>query len=163
MITELPAGLHDDAVALWHRVGLTRPWNDPVADLRRALAGPSSTVLASVDDDSSRVAVRLPGAVERATLRPSTGLASVDDGLLGTAMVGVDGHRGWMYYLAVEPSAQGRGIGRALVSAAEEWVVARGVPKLMLMVRHDNAAALGFYAALGYEVNEVATLGKRLD
>ena len=94
----------------------------------------------------------------------STVLAWVADGsLLGTAMVGVDGHRGWMYYLAVEPSASGTGIGRSLVRACEEWVLARGIPKLMLMVRSDNRDVLGFYDALGYEVNEVATLGRRLD
>lgn len=133
MIVDLPEHLHADAVALWHRVGLTRPWNDPEADLRNALAGPASTVL-----------------------------ADVQDGLRGTAMVGVDGHRGWMYYLAVDPDLQGRGVGRQLVAAAEDWVRSRGIPKLMLMVRNDNAAVLGFYAALGYEVDDVAALGKRL-
>ena len=135
MLTSLRPDHHDAAVALWQRVGLTRPWNDPAADLRNALAGPSSTVLSWV----------------------------VDGVLLGTAMVGVDGHRGWVYYLAVDPSAQGQGVGRALMSAAEEWVRARGIPKVMLMVRSDNAAVLGFYASLGYEVNDVATLGKRLE
>jgi ribosomal protein S18 acetylase RimI-like enzyme len=133
VIVDLPSHLHDDAVDLWHRVGLTRPWNEPVADLRNAVEGPSSTVLAFVTDR-----------------------------LLGTAVVGVDGHRGWMYYLAVEPDARCTGIGRALVAAAEAWVAARGIPKLMLMVRSDNPAVLGFYAALGYEVNDVTTLGKRL-
>ncbi len=134
MIAELPEDLYEDAVALWHRVGLTRPWNDPAQDLRNAVTGPSSTVL-----------------------------AWVDDGLRGTAMVGVDGHRGWMYYLAVDPDAQRGGIGRQLVAAAEEWVRERGIPKLMLMVRSDNAAVIGFYEALGYETNAVATLGRRLD
>jgi ribosomal protein S18 acetylase RimI-like enzyme len=135
VIVDLPSHLHDEAVALWHRVGLTRPWNDPVADLSRALSGTASTVLACVDGDR----------------------------LLGTAMVGVDGHRGWMYYLAVDPTAQGTGLGRLLVAAAEQWVRDRGHPKLMLMVRTGNEAVLGFYASLGYEVNEVATLGRRLD
>jgi ribosomal protein S18 acetylase RimI-like enzyme len=134
VICELPAGLHDAAVALWHEVGLTRPWNDPVADLRNALSGTTSTVLAAIEGDA----------------------------LVGTAMVGTDGHRGWMYYLAVAPAAQGTGLGRELVAAAEDWVRARGIPKLMLMVRSGNEAVLGFYASLGYEVNEVATLGKRL-
>ncbi|MCU1603094.1 MAG: putative GNAT-family acetyltransferase [Frankiales bacterium] len=92
----------------------------------------------------------------------STVLAWVDDELRGTAMVGVDGHHGWMYYLAVDPVAQGNGIGRQLVAAAEEWVRERGTPKLMLMVRSDNAAVIGFYEAPGYDVNQVATLGRRL-
>lgn len=135
MIQDLPPTLYGDAVSLWHASGLTRPWNDPDEHLQRAVNGPSSTVLAWVEDDT----------------------------LLATAMVGVDGHRGWMYYLAVSPEARGRGLGKALVAAAEEWVLGRGMPKLMLMVRTDNAAVLGFYASLGYEVNEVAALGKRLD
>jgi len=134
MIIDLPASRYGDAVALWHAVGLTRPWNDPAADLQRAVTGPSSTVLAEVTDDR----------------------------LQGTVMVGTDGHRGWIYYLAVSPEVQGQGLGRRLVQAAEQWVQSRGLPKLMLMVRTDNSPALAFYAALGYEVNEVATLGKRL-
>jgi ribosomal protein S18 acetylase RimI-like enzyme len=134
VIEDLPATRYGDAVALWHEVGLTRPWNDPDADLRQAMDGASSTVL-----------------------------GCVEDGLLrGTVMVGADGHRGWMYYVAVSPAAQGRGLGRQLVAAAEDWVLARGIAKVMLMVRSDNAGVLAFYDRLGYEVNQVATLGKRL-
>jgi ribosomal protein S18 acetylase RimI-like enzyme len=82
---------------------------------------------------------------------------------VGSVMVGDDGHRGWVYYLAVAPAARGQGLGRRLMTAAEEWLRARGCPKLQLMVRADNAAALGFYAALGLETQAVAVLGKRLD
>jgi len=135
MIGTLPQDLREAAVALWDECGLTRPWNDPWADLDRALAGPSSTVLAAVDDGV----------------------------LVGTVMVGHDGHRGWVYYLAVSPSAQRSGLGRSLMDAAEAWVLERGVPKLMLMVRGTNTAALGFYERLGYGVEEVSTLGRRLD
>jgi ribosomal protein S18 acetylase RimI-like enzyme len=131
VIGELPAALYDEAVALWHAVGLTRPWNDPMTDLLRAMAGPASTVLAA-------------GALD------------------GTVMVGTDGHRAWMYYLAVDPAQQGRGLGRALVAAAEQWAKAQGAPKLMLMVRTSNTAVTAFYEALGYEANEVATMGKLL-
>ena len=136
LIVPLPPDRADDAVALWHETGLTRPWNDPLEDLRRALDGPSSTVLACLADD---------------------------DGLLGTAMVGHDGHRGWVYYLAVRPAEQGRGLGRRLVGACEDWVRACGVPKVQLMVRADNAAAQGFYARLGYADAGVVVLGRRLD
>ena len=135
MIEALPASSREAAVALWEECGLTRPWNDPWADLDRALAGPSSTVLAAV----------------------------VDGGLVGTAMVGHDGHRGWVYYLAVAPAAQGRGLGRELMAAAEEWVAERGIPKLMLMVRSTNPAVLGFYERLGYVVEDTAVLGRRLE
>jgi ribosomal protein S18 acetylase RimI-like enzyme len=135
VIQELPDHLREEAVALWEECGLTRPWNDPRADLDRALAGPASTVLADVE-----------GGVLR-----------------GTAMVGHDGHRAWVYYVAVAPGAQGNGLGRALMAAAEAWTTERGVPKLMLMVRGTNTDALGFYARLGYQVEDVSTLGRRLD
>jgi ribosomal protein S18 acetylase RimI-like enzyme len=133
-IARLPAHLHADAVALWHAAGLTRPWNDPEADLRRALRGPDSTVSAVAEDGA----------------------------LLATAMVGHDGHRGWVYYLAVAPSARGRGLGHRLMEACEAWVAERGIPKIQLMVRTDNDAARGFYERLGYEPSDVVVLGRRL-
>jgi len=131
----LPSSLHEQALALWRAAGLTRPWNDAAADLRRAVRGPDSTVLACAED----------------------GL------LLGTAMVGHDGHRGWVYYLAVHEEHRNRGIGRQLMQACESWVRERDVPKLQLMVRAGNDAVLAFYARLGYEVGDVVVLGKRLD
>lgn len=134
-IEPLPDHLHADAVALWRHVGLTRPWNDAEADLRRAVDGPASSVLAAVHEGA----------------------------LLATAMVGHDGHRGWVYYLAVASDARRRGIGSALVRACERWLVERDIPKLQLMVRSDNATAQAFYAPLGYEVVDVTVLGRRLD
>lgn len=134
-VTELPAHLHADAVALWTACGLTRPWNDPAEDLRRALSGPSSTVLAVTRDGQ----------------------------LLGTAMVGHDGHRGWVYYLAVHEPERGSGLGRRLMAVCEDWVRARGVPKLQLMVRTGNEPVRAFYASLGYMQDEVVVLSRRLD
>lgn len=122
------------ATAMWLAVGLTRPWNDPADDFDRALAGPTSTVLGGFDSDA----------------------------LVGTVMVGHDGHRGWVYYLAVKPGLRGGGVGRLLMGAAETWLRERDVPKLNLMVRHDNAAALAFYARLGYADGAVTVLGKFL-
>ena len=133
---QLPECICSEAVALWHETGLTRPWNDPDADLRRALQGPSSTVLAACDEDGR---------------------------LLGTAMVGHDGHRGWVYYLAVKSSEQRKGLGRQLMRACEQWVRARGVAKIQLMVRHTNQGAISFYESLGYEDAEVVVLGRFLD
>ena len=121
-------------VALWQAAGLTRPWNDSAADFRLALANPTSTVL----------------------------LACEGDALAGSVMVGFDGHRGWVYYLATDPAWRGRGVGLTLMTAAEDWLRARGCPKIQLMVRGDNLAAKGFYAAIGYEVQDVVTIGKRL-
>lgn len=129
----------DDAVRLWADAGLTRPWNDARADLRRALEGETSTVLAATQDSS-------------------TGSA-----LVGTVMVGHDGHRGWMYYLAVDDRWRGRGIGRMLVREAEDWLRLRDVPKAQLMVRGSNSAAVGFYEALGYSDQSVTVLGRFFD
>lgn len=78
-------------------------------------------------------------------------------------MVGFDGHRGWVYYLAVAPEKRGFGIGRMLMLEAEQWLKAIGCPKIQLMVRGDNNVARGFYAALGYDLQDVVTLGRRLD
>lgn len=133
-IRELGEGDATAATALWQATGLTRPWNDPAADLLRAVRGADSVVL-GVDDA---------------------------DGLVGTVMVGDDGHRGWMYYLAVRPDAQRSGLGRVLVAAAERWLEARGCVKAQLMVRGTNADAIGFYRALGYEDQDVVVLGRRL-
>ena len=126
----------DEVVDLWHRTGLTRPWNDPHADFARAVAGPASAVL---------------------------GLRDGSGALVGAAMVGEDGHRGWVYYLAVSPAAGRTGLGRQLMGACERWLVARGVPKIQFMVRSDNAAVLGFYEHLGYQRQDVVVLGRRLD
>jgi len=123
----------DAAVELWRAVNLIRPWNDPYADARLALAGATSTILAG----------RLDGR------------------LVATAMVGEDGHRGWVYYLAVLPERRGRRFGEAMMRAAEQWVIARGMPKLQLIVRGDNAAVINFYEAIGYKQEEVAVLSRR--
>lgn len=137
VIDRLPDHFYDDVIALWQATDLTRPWNDPIDDLRRALHSPSSTVLAAVGEG--------PG--------PELG---------GTVMVGHDGHRGWVYYLAVQPRHQGRGLGRRLMAAAEDWLRGR-VPKLQLMVRRENSTTTRFYEHLGYERSDVTVLSRWLD
>lgn len=134
-VVELGPADADAAIALWVASGLVRPWNPPQHDYDRALAGPSSAVLGVRDGDE----------------------------LVGTAMVGHDGHRGWLYYVAVAPDRRRGGIGAALVRAAEAWIAGAGVPKAQLMVRADNAGAVDFYRALGYALQDVAVLGRRLD
>ena len=90
-------------------------------------------------------------------------LAGIDNGvLLSTAMVGHDGHRGWVYYLAVSPDARGGGHGRAMMRACEAWVRARGVSKLNIMIRAENADARGFYSALGYGHDDVIVMSRRV-
>lgn len=125
---------YDSAVALWEAVNLTRPWNDARADLIRAMRGPDSTVL---------------GGYEPTEI------------LVATAMVGHDGHRGWVYYVAVTPGLQGKGYARRLMQACEQWVCERHIPKVQLMVRADNRDVIGFYEALGYEMSDVKVLGRR--
>ncbi|MBI4899150.1 MAG: GNAT family acetyltransferase [Actinobacteria bacterium] len=134
-IVELGTEAADAAVDLWTASDLTRPWNDPYGDFARAVAGPSSAVLGLYDGET----------------------------LVGTAMVGVDGHRGWVYYLAAHPARRGEGIGLALVAAVERWVEERGMPKIQLMVRRTNTAVVGFYAALGYAEQDCVVLGRRFD
>jgi ribosomal protein S18 acetylase RimI-like enzyme len=134
MIAEARAGDEAAVIALWETCGLTRPWNDPACDFRLAVEGATSAVLLLGDE---------------------TGLAA-------SAMVGFDGHRGWVYYLAVAPGRRREGLGARMMAAAEAWLRARGVPKLQLMVREDNEAALAFYEALGLERQKVVTLGRFL-
>jgi ribosomal protein S18 acetylase RimI-like enzyme len=133
-IGELAADEADAAVALWQACGLTRPWNDPHADLKLALDTPTATILAG----------------------------RIDGTLVATVMTGFDGHRGWVYYLAVAPDHQRGGHGAAMMRAAEDWLRGRGVPKLNLMVRGDNAVATGFYQAIGYDRSDVIVLQKFL-
>lgn len=122
-------------VALWEDCGLTRPWNPPEPDIARARGRPGSDVL----------------------------VAERDGRLVGTVMVGEDGHRGWVYYLAVDPAFRGRGLGRALMASAEAWLAARGIRKLELLVRTSNEGVKGFYAALGYREEPVSVLARWLD
>ncbi|MEV0891848.1 GNAT family acetyltransferase [Promicromonospora sp. MEB111] len=122
----------DQVVELWRECGLTRPWNDPHLDIADARAGDGSTVL----------------------------VARVDGRVAASAMAGYDGHRGWLYYVAVAPGLQGSGLGRAAVVAAEAWLVARGARKIQLMVRTTNTDVLGFYERLGYADQETSVLGR---
>ena len=135
VVTDLNAGEIDAVVALWGEAGLTRPWNDPHADARLALASGASTILAG----------------------------RVEGRLVATVMVGGDGHRGWVYYLAVAADCRKQGLGQAMMRAAEAWIIARGLPKLQLMVRADNTAAMGFYEAIGYAAEPVTVLSRRFD
>ncbi|VIO79583.1 Acetyltransferase YpeA [Bradyrhizobium ivorense] len=124
-----------DVIALWQACGLTRPWNDPAADIALARRGPGSAVLVGHDGTA----------------------------IVATAMVGHDGHRGWVYYVAVAPDRQGQGFGRTMMAAAEDWLRQAGVPKLQLLVRRENAKAGAFYQSLGYEESTSVMLAKWLD
>lgn len=125
----------EPVVALWTRCGLTRPWNDPRADIAFARSSPNATVLVG----------RSGGAVA----------ASV--------MVGHDGHRGAVYYVSVDPDLKASGLGRQIMAAAEDWLRSRGVWKLNLSIRAENAGVAAFYEALGYDRQELVSMTKWLD
>ncbi|MNI10801.1 Acetyltransferase YpeA [compost metagenome] len=77
-------------------------------------------------------------------------------------MGGYDGHRGSAYYLGVHPDYRGRGIANALINRLEKKLIARGCPKIQLVVREDNDTVIEMYEKLGYEIQNVTNLGKRL-
>jgi ribosomal protein S18 acetylase RimI-like enzyme len=122
-------------VALWHRCGLVRPWNDPHRDIARKRAVNAEWFL----------------------------VATIAGRVVGSVMAGYEGHRGWLNYLAVEPTAQRRGLGRALVAEAERLLAAAGCPKVNLQIRTSNTGVIAFYRGLGYAVDDAVSLGKRLE
>jgi ribosomal protein S18 acetylase RimI-like enzyme len=110
--------------ALWRSCGLSVWYNDPAEDAAAFLNAPAHAAILVLEEDGR---------------------------LLGSVSVCHDSHRGWVYYLAVEPGAQGRGRGRRLMRAAEDWLRERDIPKLNIMVRPSNEAVIAFYRKLGYE------------
>jgi ribosomal protein S18 acetylase RimI-like enzyme len=121
---------------LWRQVFPHAPaWNHPETDIQRKLA---------VQRDLFLVATR-------------------DGEVVGTAMAGYDGHRGWVYYVVVHPRHRRQGIGTALMESVEQRLAALGCPKLNLQVRADNHQVVAFYKHLGYEVEERISMGKRLE
>jgi ribosomal protein S18 acetylase RimI-like enzyme len=122
-------------IALWQHCGLLRPWNDPQKDIARKLQ-----------------------------VRPDLFLVGlIDAQIVATAMGGYEGHRGWINYLAVSPDRQRQGLGRAIMDAAEQRLRACGCPKINLQVRTSNQQVIDFYRSLGYQVDDVVSLGKRLE
>ena len=138
-IRPFEVGDESAAVALWRDCGLLRPWNDPHKDIARKQAVQPGLFLVAL----------LQGRVR-------------ENVLVGTAMGGYDGHRGSAYYLGVHPEYRGRGIANALLNRLEKKLIARGCPKIQIMVREDNDVVLGMYERLGYVHADVLNLGKRL-
>ncbi|MCS0494376.1 GNAT family acetyltransferase [Ancylobacter sp. MQZ15Z-1] len=123
-------------VHLWRACGLTVPYNDPASDFRFALGKAASDVL----------------------------VARLECGRVGASvMVGHDGHRGWLYYVAVDPMMQRQGVGALMVEAAEAWLRERGIVKAQLLVRETNAGVVAFYEKLGFETAPRVIMSKWLD
>ena len=122
-------------IDLWKKCDLIRPWNDPQKDINRKLKVQPDWFL----------------------------IGELEGELIASAMAGYDGHRGWVYYLAVSPDYRKKGYGREIMGKVERLLENAGCPKINLMVRSSNMTAVSFYHDLGYEVDEVVNLGKRLD
>ena len=126
----------ESVVRIWAAAGLlVNPLNDPHEDIRFCRESGHGEIL----------------------------VGEIDDKIVATVMVGHDGHRGWVYYLATDPDSLDRGFGRQTMAAAETWLSERGVPKVELIVRDSNTRVIGFYQRLGYVVEPRAILAKRLD
>ena len=122
-------------VDLWERCGLVRAWNNPRKDIARKLVVQRELFLVGV----------------------------VGDRVVATVMAGYEGHRGWINYLAVDPTSRRRGFARALMAAAEDRLRALGCAKINLMIRADNADVIAFYRRIGFAEDAVVSMGKRLE
>ena len=135
-LTIRPFAIADSAevIAIWQACGLTVPWNDPHKDIARKMEVNPELFL----------------------------VAEVDGRIAGTVMGGYEGHRGWINYLAVAPDFQRQRIGVALMQEVEAKLQALGCPKINLQVRKNNRAVIQFYGQIGYHIDDVISLGKRL-
>ena len=121
-------------VSLWSVCQLTRPWNDPYRDIDRKLTRDASNLVVLENDGE----------------------------LVGSVMVGYEGHRGWVNYLAVHPGHQRQGLGRLLMTEAERRLRELGCAKVNLQIRASNKAAVEFYRHIGYTVDDVISMGRRI-
>jgi ribosomal protein S18 acetylase RimI-like enzyme len=119
---------------LWHHCNLIVPWNDPKQDIARKLQVQPQLFLVGI----------------------------VREQVVATVMAGYEGHRGWINYLAVAPNHRRLGIGRQIMQEAERELRALGCPKVNLQVRSSNQAVVAFYERLGYSVDDVVSMGRRL-
>ncbi len=133
-----PAVADDQArvVALWRACGLVVEPNDPDCDFELARTCATSDVLVGTD---------------------TSGL------IIGAAMVGHDGHRGYIHYVCSDPAIRGVGVGRRMVEAAETWIAGRGIRRMHLMVRETNTLVMPFYERLGFEKMPYQVMSKWLD
>jgi len=125
----------DAVVGLWVACQLVGPKNNPQRDIARKLRVNPEWFL----------------------------VGEVDSKIVATCMVGYEGHRGWINYLAVAPEHQRRGIARQIMEEAERLLRRAGCPKINLQVRTSNRGVIEFYRKLGYSVDEVVSMGKRLE
>ncbi|HEU0164270.1 MAG TPA: GNAT family acetyltransferase [Thermomicrobiales bacterium] len=133
-ILSLPDGRDEELAALWEACGLVASYNPPLEDIAFARQSLDAEILVGIRDDR----------------------------IVASTLVGHDGHRGWLYYVAVSPDQQGTGLGAKIVAAAEEWLREKGVRKVQLLVRPTNTKVLSFYEHLGYETSPVTVMQRWL-
>ncbi|MBN2314956.1 MAG: GNAT family acetyltransferase [Sedimentisphaerales bacterium] len=135
IIRQYDAADRDDVIELWQQCGLVAPQNDPGRDIERKLK-----------------------------VNPEWFLVSELDGhIVATCMAGYEGHRGWINYLVVAPSYRRRGYATLLMRKAENILRRAGCPKINLQIRTSNSKVIEFYRAIGYSIDDVVSMGKRLE
>jgi ribosomal protein S18 acetylase RimI-like enzyme len=155
-----PFQAEDEAavIALWRSCGLVVARNNPAADIRRKLRVDPELFLVGILE-SQPIATVIAG-YEPGTANLPIGI--LESPLVATVMAGYEGHRGWTNYLAVAPAFQRNGYGREMMEHAEQLLRDRGCPKINLLVRSANREVIEFYRRLGFSVDEVSSMGKRL-
>jgi ribosomal protein S18 acetylase RimI-like enzyme len=125
----------EQVLSIWRECNLVVPQNDPVEDIKRKQRRDRENFL----------------------------VGELNGQLVATCMVGYDGHRGWINYLAVSPAFRRRGFAAQMMLRAEERLKNLGCPKINLQIRATNAAVIRFYKSIGFKSDEVVSLGKRLE
>ncbi len=123
-----------DVIDLWRRCNLVVPQNDPKKDIEMKLRVQPELFFVGV----------------------------ISNRIVSTIMSGYDGHRGWIYYLAVDPNFQKKGIGRRMVEKAEMKLRKLGCQKINLQVRNSNESVIAFYEHIGFGNDDVLGMGKKL-
>lgn len=134
-IRPIQDGDEDDVVALWNACGLTRPWNAPYDDIALARQTAQAEIFVGLDNEA----------------------------VVASVLCGSDGHRGWVYYLAVAPNRQKDGLGRDIMAHGENWLRSQGVPKVELMIRPENEGVKKFYEQIGYAVEDRIVMSRWVD
>lgn len=127
-------------IALWEACALLRAWNDPISDIALCMDTPSSRLFVATGAGDDGIG-----------------------GLWATIMCGSDGHRGWLYYLAVEPGKRRAGVARSMVGHAENWLAGKGIRKVELMIRPENDTVRDVYQRLGYDVEPRLVMSRWLE
>jgi ribosomal protein S18 acetylase RimI-like enzyme len=128
------SGDEQAVVELWHRCDLVRPVNDPHEDICRKLQVNPELFL----------------------------IGEIEGTIVASVMAGYEGHRGWLNYVAVAPEHQRKGFAKSIVAEAERLLRLAGCPKINLQVRTTNKSVIEFYRRIGYSVDDVVSMGKRL-